>query len=640
MVTNPPAGRHRQLAIRLATLLAAVSLGVASPLVAEASMTFTTTAGWRVLNVPQIFQSHGLSCEAAALQMALAYQGHNVSQDALLNAMPVDRRGPTWDIAGNFHWSDPYDVFVGNPDGSELAHTGYGTYYPPVVRAANAYGGSVIQAGEGIQPPTLYQAILSGHPVVAWVAFDWKWHQVSHYTAWDGDRVQFGSPYEHAVTLIGVTTDNLLVNNPWFGRQWIPKSTFEASYGTFNHMAVIFGPRANDPGPNTTSTPYQGVTPVPQDTYHGLAPARILDTRDGTGAAAPGPLGNDATLALQVAGSGGVPAAGASAVVLNVTAVTPSGSSFLTVYPSGTPRPNTSNLNWVPGKTVPNLVETPIGPDGKVAIYNLRGTVHVVVDVEGWFGPPTASPTAGLFNGLTPARLLDTRDGTGGFRGSLGQASTLNLQVSGRGGVPAAGVTAVALNVTVTNPTAPSFLTAYPSGTPRPNASNLNFVPGQTVANRVIVPLGTSGQISLFNFQGSTNLVADVSGWFTDGSTTTTGSHFASLTPQRILDTRNGLGAVPPSGTGTIQLADTAAIGVTAILTNVTATNASSSSFLTLWPGGGSRPTASDLNFVAGDTNPNLVLVKVGVNSTVDFYSLTGYVDVVVDLVGYFGPVG
>src|SRR5438132_1188727 len=550
MVTNPPAGRHRQLAIRLATLLAAVSLGLASPLVAEASMTFTTTAGWRVLNVPQIFQSHGLSCEAAALQMALAYQGHNVSQDALLNAMPVDRRGPTWDIAGNFHWSDPYDVFVGNPDGSELAHTGYGTYYPPVVRAANAYGGSVIQAGEGIQPPTLYQAILSGHPVVAWVAFDWKWHQVSHYTAWDGDRVQFGSPYEHAVTLIGVTTDNLLVNNPWFGRQWIPKSTFEASYGTFNHMAVIFGPRAN------------------------------------------------------------------------------------------TPRPNTSNLNWVPGKTVPNLVETPIGPDGKVAIYNLRGTVHVVVDVEGWFGPPTASPTAGLFNGLTPARLLDTRDGTGGFRGSLGQASTLNLQVSGRGGVPAAGVTAVALNVTVTNPTAPSFLTAYPSGTPRPNASNLNFVPGQTVANRVIIPLGSGGQISLFNFQGSTNLVADVSGWFTDGSTTTTGSHFASLTPQRILDTRSGLGAVPPSGTGTIQLADTAAIGVTAILTNVTATNASSSSFLTLWPGGGSRPTATDLNFVAGDTNPNLVLVKVGVNSTVDFYSLTGYVDVVVDLVGYFGPVG
>src|SRR5439155_18928503 len=97
-------------------------------------------------------------------------------------------------------------------------------------------------------------------------------------------------------------------------------------------------------------------------------------------------------------------------------------------------------------------------------------------------------------------------------------------------------------------PTGARLPAGEPSGPPRPNASNLNFVPGQTVANRVIVPLGTGGQISLFNFQGSTNLVADVSGWFTDGSTTTTGSHFASLTPQRILDTRSGLGAVPPSG--------------------------------------------------------------------------------------------
>ena len=111
-----------------------------------------------------------------------------------------------------------------------------------------------------------------------------------------------------------------------------------------------------------------------------------------------------------------------------------------------------------------------------------------------------------------------------GFLQHLGVAANYTYVKSSVLYYLSAGVTAVALNVTVTNPTAPSFLTAYPSGTPRPNASNLNFVPGQTVANRVIVPLGSGGQISLFNFQGSTNLVADVSGWFTDGSTTTTGS--------------------------------------------------------------------------------------------------------------------
>ena len=166
----------------MASLLSAGVVLLQVPTAALANMSFTTTAGWRLLNVPQIFQTHGLSCEAAAEQMALAYQGVNVSQDALLSAMPVDRRGPTWDSTG-MHWSDPYDVFVGNPDGSERLLTGYGTYYGPVVKAAQRYGGVVVQYGEGIQPPTIYQAVMTGHPVVSWVGFDWKWHQVSHYRA-------------------------------------------------------------------------------------------------------------------------------------------------------------------------------------------------------------------------------------------------------------------------------------------------------------------------------------------------------------------------------------------------------------------------------------------------------------------------
>jgi len=630
---------HKRLVRTMAaSLLSAGVVLLQVPTAALANMSFTTTAGWRLLNVPQIFQTHGLSCEAAAEQMALAYQGVNVSQDALLSAMPVDRRGPTWDSTG-MHWSDPYDVFVGNPDGSERLLTGYGTYYGPVVKAAQRYGGVVVQYGEGIQPPTIYQAVMTGHPVVSWVGFDWKWHQVSHYRAWDGDLVQFGSPYEHAVTIIGVTNDNLLINNPWFGQQWISKPTFEASYGTFNHMSVIFGARANDPGPNTSSTPYQGATPVPQDTYHTLQPSRILDTRDGTGATAPGPLGNDGTMTLQVAGRGGVPATGATAAVLNVTAVNPSTASYLTVYPSGTARPNTSNLNWVAGKTMPNLVETPIGADGKVAFYNHFGTVHVVVDVAGYFGP-SAAPTDGLLNALVPSRLLDTRDGTGGYRGALGQASTLNLQVAGRGGVPASGAAAVVLNVTVTGPTAASYLTVYPTGAQRPLASNLNFVAGQTVPNRVIVSIGAGGQVSIFNFQGSTHVVVDVSGWVSNGTEATTGSHFSAVSPQRILDTRNGLGIVPPAGMASVGLADSASTGVTALVLNVTVTDVSSASYLTLWPDGTARPLASDLNFGPGDTVPNLVIVKVGPNGAFDFFNHTGYADVVIDLVGYFGPVG
>src|SRR5207253_5484485 len=160
--------------------------------------------------------------------------------------------------------------------------------------------------------------------------------------------------------------------------------------------------------------------------YHPLVPARILDTRDGTGGVPRTPLGPYASLDAQVAGLGGVPASGASAVVLNVTVADTTGSSYLTVWPAGQPSPGTSNLNWTPGRVVPNLVTVALGANGKVSIYNLRGSTDVIFDVGGWYGAPDPSSTAGLFNAVTPARLLDTRDGTGGRLGPLGQGATLN----------------------------------------------------------------------------------------------------------------------------------------------------------------------------------------------------------------------
>jgi hypothetical protein len=94
----------------------------------------------------------------------------------------------------------------------------------------------------------------------------------------------------------------------------------------------------------------------------------------------------------------------------------------------------------------------------------------------------------------------------------------MTLSVLGRGGVPAAGVGAVLLNVTVTNPTAASYVTVWPDGEPRPTASSLNMVAGQTVPNLVAARLGAQGQVDLFNFTGSTDLIADVVGWFPPGT--------------------------------------------------------------------------------------------------------------------------
>ena len=118
---------------------------------------------------------------------------------------------------------------------------------------------------------------------------------------------------------------------------------------------------------------------------------------------------------------------------------------------------------------------------------------------------------------MAPVRALDTRDGTGtgGVSGRIAAGGVVVLQLTGRNGLPESGVSAVVLNVTVTNPTGPdSFLTVYPSPGPRPLASNLNFTAGQTVPNLVVARVGPTGAVTLYNNAGDTHIVADVQGWF------------------------------------------------------------------------------------------------------------------------------
>src|SRR5262249_3070539 len=154
-----------------------------------------------------------------------------------------------------------------------------------------------------------------------------------------------------------------------------------------------------------------------------------------------------------------------------------------------------SNLNWAAGKTVANLVELALGAGGQVSLFNGLGAADVVLDVEGYVESPTVSPPpAGLFNPIVPSRGLDTRIGLGSGKAQLCAGQTITVTITGHGGVPSTGVSAVVLNVTATKTVvAPSAWTVYPAGATRPTASNLNFVPGQTVANRVIVKLGSGG---------------------------------------------------------------------------------------------------------------------------------------------------
>lgn len=254
-------------------------------------------------------------------------------------------------------------------------------------------------------------------------------------------------------------------------------------------------------------------------TLTAMTPARLLDTRAGAGTIdglfqGGGAMTAASRLDLVVAGRAGMPASGLGAAILNVTVTGPTAPGYLTVWPSTSAQPPTSNLNFVPGLTVPNLVITKVGTDGKIGMFNSAGRTDVIADAQGWF------PASSELTALVPARLMDTRsgattvDGTFAGTGALSSGGSVNLTVLNRGGVPASGVGAVALNVTVAGATATGYVTAWPTGAAQPLASNLNFVPGQTVPNMVIARVGSGGKVSLFNSAGSTQLVVDVVGWF------------------------------------------------------------------------------------------------------------------------------
>jgi hypothetical protein len=375
-------------------------------------------------------------------------------------------------------------------------------------------------------------------------------------------------------------------------------------------------------------------------TYHATSPSRILDTRTGVGAIkAAVASGREAV--LQVAGLPAVPA-GASAVVLNVTVTAPTAAGYVTVYPDGSPRPQTSNLNFVQKQTVPTLVVVGVLSSGRVRFFNgSPGSVQLIADVSGYYTGANAPSGQGAFGTVPPRRLLDTRAAAAvPPRSPIAAKGSVAFPVTGNGVPP--GVSAVVLNVTVTAPITTGYITASPSGGSLPTASNLNFVAGQTVPNLVVVPVGSDGKVSLFNgSSGTVHLLADISGYFLAGDPVTAGT-LGALAPVRLLDSRvgnggpatalapyqsravsvRGRGGVPLSGTGTVIL-------------NVTVIAPVAAGWLTVF-GAAVRPGVSNLNFSKGQTVPNLVLTQVSTAGTVTFYNgSAGTVQILADVSGY-----
>ncbi|MEP7045366.1 MAG: hypothetical protein ABI949_01735 [Ilumatobacteraceae bacterium] len=372
--------------------------------------------------------------------------------------------------------------------------------------------------------------------------------------------------------------------------------------------------------------------PAGASAYVPVSPFRILDTRIGQGFGRHVLAGEAFSLALP-----GVPA-GASAVVLNLTADGAADAGFVTVYPTGVTRPLASSINVdVAGQTIANLVTVPIGTGGTVDVF-AQMTTDLVADVQGYYMPAT-SAQAGLFVPLGPIRLLDTREQNPTRFGQLGIGQQVDVNVAALAGIPA-DATAAALKVTVTDSIASGFWTVYPTGAQRPVVSNLNVSgAGSTIANQVIARL-SAGHTTVFAQTGG-NLVIDLVGWFTGASAAASDvGLFVPVAPSRLLDSREPpLGAIPGRNrTAEVPVAGRfglPATGIGAVVVNATATATLGQGFFSVWPAQTYRPTTSSLNAThTGQTIANHVITPVS-TAGLSIYTQNG-AHLVVDLAGWY----
>jgi lysophospholipase L1-like esterase len=287
--------------------------------------------------------------------------------------------------------------------------------------------------------------------------------------------------------------------------------------------------------------------------YVSVTPTRLVDSRIGTGGrrgvvtpATPMKIRVTGKQVRRPNGARATIPSDAEAVALNVTAVDAHGPGYLTVWPCGTERPGTSNVNYTPGGAIANGVMAPVGSDGSVCLYAYRAT-HVVVDLVGWVGASGATGGEPAFVGALPRRVLDSRYGTGGRWVPVDPWSPasvpirgIELSVDGTTRTIPSSASAVAINLTIADPTADGYATVWPCGVPRPLASNVNFRQGRNIANMVIAPIGNNGSICVYT-NTVADVIVDVAGWFTGGAK----PGFVAATPKRELDTRIAVGPRP-----------------------------------------------------------------------------------------------
>jgi hypothetical protein len=381
--------------------------------------------------------------------------------------------------------------------------------------------------------------------------------------------------------------------------------------------------------PATTGSVFVPVTPV-----------RIMDTRyTATNDGVTGPVGSDSSVLLPIDGNNtngaGLPSSGITAVAVSVTVTDETAGGDLTLYPGGTPRPITSAVNFAASGGATNNAIVPVGPDGDIAIYNYSaGTVQLVIDLTGYFTTNAGATGASSYVPLPdPERIMTTV--------SIGEGATLTEPIEGNAtagaDIPSSGVTAVAINLTAINSGAGAgYLIAWPAGKAQPGTSNLTYLPGVVTAGTVIVPVGSNGDIDIYNAGAAIKLDGDVSGYFTAG---TSGQLYHPLDSTRIIDTRQ-TSALVGTATTTIGVPGNIIASDPTLVTNITATLESANGYLEAWPTSAGSVVSSILNFGSDQNIANMALMNTNSDNSFRVSNpaggTTNTTDIIVDTNGYF----
>ncbi|QMU73360.1 PKD domain-containing protein [Streptacidiphilus sp. P02-A3a] len=323
-------------------------------------------------------------------------------------------------------------------------------------------------------------------------------------------------------------------------------------------------------------------------------------------------------------------------LVLNVTVTHTKAAGFVTVFPDGVSRPDTSTLNFEAGDTVANQATVRLSPHSAYFdVYNgSSGPIDLVIDIAGYNGMFNAYQPGVEYHPVTPTRILDTR----GTHKQVPANGSVTVAVPSTL-VPAPGGDTMEVNVTATDEHSSGFATVYTTGQTLPPTSNLNWAPWTDTSNLVTVVADGIGRITIHNSgPAATDFVVDLVGYYRTATADDSLTGFVSLpTPQRLLDTRGGSGvpSTPLRYGQQVKVCVPGPADSVAAALNLTVTGSTGKGWLTAYPDGTTRPGTSNVNWSAGQTVANMTLTRTGSDGCVEIYDGGATVSVIADLSGY-----